>query len=78
MKAKMSEPRPEILNFSKEYADLFMKAVENAEVRTLISNTSIFKNNDGSIVVHDTQAYFLINVGIEYQKLLEEYDLSLQ
>jgi hypothetical protein len=61
---------PQILCFSEEFIDLFMKAVENAEKRTNIINESIFKKNEREVMVYDTRAQFLINVGIEYEKLI--------
>ena len=68
----MTKEKPEILHFSPEYIDLFMKAVEKTEEKTFITNTSIIKRDERTVEVHSTRAYFLIEVGQQYQKLIYE------
>jgi len=68
----MKTQPPETLYFSPEYIDVFMQAVENASKRTMISNKSIFKKNDMEVEIYDTRAFFLIEVGEQYEKLLQK------
>lgn len=68
MKAKQSVP--EVLYF--EDADVFMKAVEITEQKTYIQNTSIFKKSEREVEIYDTQASFLINVGINFAWLTKK------
>jgi hypothetical protein len=68
MKKKQSQP--EILYF--EDTDVFMKAVELTELRTYIQNKSIFKKNEHEVEIYDTQASFLINVGMNYAWLIKK------
>lgn len=63
---------PELIMLSPEYVDVFMQAVENASLETLLSNNSIFKKDNRTIEIYDTRAQFLIQVGREYQKLLNQ------
>jgi hypothetical protein len=67
----MKTQPPETLYFSPEYIDVFMQAVKNASKRTMISNKSIFKKNDMEVEIYDTRAFFLIEVGQQYQKLIQ-------
>jgi hypothetical protein len=69
---KSKQETPEIIYFAAEDIDLFMLAVRNVSIRTYISNNSIFKKNDREIEIYDTRAAFLINVGVEYQKLINK------
>ena len=57
---------------SVEEANKFMQAVKNASKSTMISNSSIFKKNDREVEVYDTRAAFLIQVGVEWNKLLQK------
>jgi len=70
MKAKKQEP--EILTFNKECLELMKKAVKNVSKRTFISNNSITFNDEGNMIIEDTRAFFLLNIGMEYQKLLKD------
>jgi hypothetical protein len=69
---KSKQETPEIIHFAAEDIDLFMLAVRNVSIRTYIGNNSIFKKNDREIEIYDTRAAFLINVGVEYQKLINK------
>ena len=63
---------PEILYFSAEDINKFMQAVKNASKLTIITNSSIFKMNDREVEIHDTKAAFLIQVGVEWNKILQK------
>lgn len=66
---------PESIYFSDEYVDIFMQAVANASKHTQIHNDSIFRVKETrEIQIFDTRAYFLIEVGQQYQKLIDEKD----
>lgn len=69
---KEKKDKPEILHFSPKFADLFMEVVKKTEEKTFISNESIFKLDERTIEIHSTRAYFLIEVGQQYQKLIYE------
>jgi hypothetical protein len=71
MTKKRKAPEPEIIHFSPEYTDVFMQAVKNASERTMIHNDSIFKKDDHTIEIYDTRAIFLLEVGQQYQKLIQ-------
>jgi hypothetical protein len=69
---KSRKVEPEILTFGDEsFAKLFMEAVRNASRRTHISNNSITSHEE-FVAIEPTTAYFLIEVGQEYQKLLNK------
>ena len=60
----------EMLIFGKKKeAEMFMRAVGNASKRTYIRNNSITREGN-KIIILPTNARFLIEVGQEYQKLL--------
>ena len=63
---------PELISFSPEYTDVFMQAVQNASNRTMIHNESIYKRDDRTIEIYDTRAIYLLAVGEEYQKLVDQ------
>ena len=67
---KTKQSIPEVLYF--EDADVFMKAVEITEQKTMIQNCSIFKKNDREVEIYDTRADFLINVGINFAWLTKK------
>jgi hypothetical protein len=71
MKKKKQEP--EILTFDKESLEVMKKAVENVSRRTFISNNSITFNDEGNMIIEDTRSSFLLNIGMEYQKLLKPF-----
>lgn len=69
---KTKKQEIETIHFgSEDFAELFMKAVENAEKKTLIHNDSITRY-ENKIFIHETRSIFLIECGQEYQKLLDE------
>jgi len=63
---------PEVLYFSDDEIDKFMQAVKNASVGTMISNNSILKKSDREVEIYDTRAAFLIQVGVEFMKLIQK------
>jgi hypothetical protein len=68
----MKTQPPETLYFSPGDIDQFMQAVSNASKSTMISNRSIYKKNDREVEIYDTRAAFLIQVGVEWNKLLQK------
>jgi hypothetical protein len=64
----------EIFNFGNaEDRNQFLEAVKNASKTTMISNTSILKSPEGfDVYIYDTRAFFLVQVGCEYYKLLHK------
>ena len=58
--------------FEKEDADMFMEAIQITSQEMLTLNTSIFRKTDTIVNVFDTHSVFLVNIGRNYQKLIEQ------
>ena len=69
-KEMKTKKESEIIYLGIEESKLMDQAVKNVTKRTMVLNSSITFNEQGQMIIEDTFASFLLNVGIEYSKLI--------
>jgi len=68
---KKQQQTPETFNIDTEYVNKFIQALHNTEIQTHITNSSITIDQNGIVTIMETKSSFLINLGMQYQKLLK-------
>ena len=60
----------EILSLGADSVAIMKQALLNTSKRTMITNSSIELKEDGEMIIEPTSAFYLLNLGIEYGKLI--------
>ena len=60
----------EILSLGTDSVAIMKQALLNTSKRTMITNSSIELKEDGEMIIAPTSAIYLLNLGIEYGKLI--------
>jgi len=72
--SKMKTTTSEKISIDKDFIETFKQAIHNTEIRSHISNNSISIDENGEVSISDTQSAFLLTLGMEYQKIINDDD----